>query len=147
MTGARTVLAVDELMAAAIAPMLPGEVVRLSVLGARRTPKAVADMLRPALGESPCVLAIGSWAWNAIPALQRLRVLWERPVVLVTPNLTTTRRRQASALNVFSIVPASDADLAQVVAVEVRLAAYWLAGRGRRRPFPVVVLNPKSGAR
>lgn len=141
----RTVLATDEMLASAIAKKLPGEKLTFDHAEMREKRGVIAKTTLEMLDCSPSVLVIGAEKWDAIKTLLLVAPTTKAPIVWIVPELNEERLRQAEELKIYSVVPVLGAKaVSSVVAVEVRLAAHWLAGRGRRLPFPAVVLNPRA---
>ena len=141
----RTVLAVDEMLAAAVRRKIPGaetlDHVAMRDLGAEALPK-----LRELALRGPSVLVTGGRQWDALPMLRRLRLPRTLPVVLLTPSATWARQAEAARLGVVAIVPCDDGtDTRLAVITEIELA--WLTSGtvispvlvSRERRAPVVV--------
>lgn len=121
----RTVLAVDEMLAAAVRRRLEGEAVVLHRQAMRDLGRhKVVTTLRELVTVRPSVLVIGGRAWDALPMLRRLRLPREVPVVLLTPSATWERQAEACRLGVVSIVPADEGtDTREAIAISATLAS------------------------
>lgn len=122
----RTVLALDEMLAAAVKKKLGREVetevldrVAMRGLGRRR----VVPHLRELVTTKPSVLVIGGRGWDALPMLARLRLPQEVPVVLLTPEATWETKAEANRLGVVTVIPLDDGDdTGEIVASEIHVA-------------------------
>lgn len=137
----RTVLAVDEMLAAAVRRRLGEEgidAVALDHMEMRDLGEQVVSVLRELVMQEPSVLVIGGRAWDALPLLRLLRLPREVPVVLLTPEATWERQAEACRLGAVSIVPANEGtDTREVITLAVCLAtasslAPVLVARDRR---------------
>lgn len=130
----RTVLAVDELLARAVGAKLPG-VVEICTRARMRDDgdEVVADLVMMV----PSVLVIGAKKWDPLDLLEAWLLPPEIPVVLVVPHMSEDIERRASALELFSVVPADRSVRATAcLACECRLAWAWLQGRHARPLVP-----------
>lgn len=146
MVDMRTVMVTDEMLAHATAQKLPG---RCHVIGRQALRELGADAavtVREMVLASPCVLAIGARPWDAMPLLQEMRLPYKVPVVLLTPEATRERTRDATYLDVFSIVPldGSVSGLSSALSVECCLAWEWRRGRFQRGVIPPVLVRRRE---
>ena len=132
-TGMRTILALDEMLGREVAKQLPGV---SEVCGRIRMRDDGDDVVRELVLHSPSVLAIGAKGWNPLDLLERWRLPYEVPVVLVVPSLSWDDEVRATRLDVFSVVPAdrSVPRMATCLACECRLAWAWTQRRFGRPP-------------
>ena len=135
------------MLAAAIEKRLPGEKMVFAHADMREKKGQIVKTILQMLDFSPVVLVIGSEKWDAIHTLRHVAPATKAPIVWIVPALNEERLKQAEDWNVYAVVPAEGAKaVSSVVAVEVRLAAHWLAGRGSRSTLPFVVLNPRAAS-
>lgn len=133
----RTVLAVDEMLAAAVRRKIPSAET-LDHAAMRDLGDAALPRLRELALRAPGVLVTGGRAWDALPMLRRLRLPRTLPVVLLTPSATWARQAEAARLGVVAIVPCDDGtDTRTAIEREIQIA--WSLLR-HPSPRPQVVL-------
>lgn len=134
----RTVLAVDELLAMAVRSKMrrPAE-----IYGRERMRDEGDRIVRKAVDEGPCVLAIGGLHWNPLSWLEEWRLPSSVAVVLLLPRISDPIARRAASLRVFSVVPTRMSGIVSCVADECLLAADSLRGFPALRP--VLVVSPQ----
>ena len=139
----RTVLAVDEMLAHAVSPKLPGEVEVLGHMAMRDLGRAesVATLRRLVLA-SPSVLAIGGQRWtDALDYIRAMRLPYRVPVVLLAPPESKWELiAPANALGVFSMVPLviGASGTAATISAACQAAGRWTRRRGRPRVLQLV---------
>ena len=140
----RTVLAIDEMLAHAVAAQLPGEIEVFGHMEMRDRGHAVGAELRERVLRSPSVLVIGARAWDPCDMLKKMRLPYEVPVVVVVPSITPERERMSFELDAWAMLPAdgSVTGLSGAVADEAVLGWLWTRKR-RPRPLAPVLLDPQ----
>ena len=142
----RTVLAMDEIMAKAVTKRLTGEI---EVCTRPRMRDEGDDIVRELVLRSPCVLAIGATEWNPLDLLERWRLPYEIPVVLVLPVIDWENTVRATRVDAFSVLSVADLKrkLPTSIAAECQIAEAWRQGRLSRPGAPVVVQRTSRASR
>lgn len=133
-----TILALDELLAHAVGPKLPGMV---EVCGRMRMREEGDDIVKSLALQPGSVLAIGAASWNPLPLLAEWKLPARVPVVVLVPEVTEEVARMAAECRVFSVIPAdgSLSGMSKCVVNECVLANASLR-RGRKEISPVLVV-------
>lgn len=133
----RTVLAVDEILGRAIADRISGEKIYCT---RERMREEGDDVARRLVLEKPSVLIIGGTKWNPLRLLERWRLPYETPVVLLLRTINFGARERAKAIRVFSVIPADyrAARVPTCAASEALLAHAWMEGIRPRATMRVV---------
>lgn len=136
----RTILALDEMLIRAVRPKLPGTVEPFS---RQRMRKEGVDAVRDAALASASAVVIGGRKWTAaelLPVLERWKLPYEVPVVMVVPEISDAEWLRAVRLDVFAVVEdVAVKNVASCLSVEARLASRWLSRRGRLLRHPVLL--------
>lgn len=136
----RTVLALDDLLAQAVVAQLPGvtEVFRHTTMRDEG-----ADIVREAVEAWPCALVLGGQEWDPHPLalLERWRLPYAVPVVLVAPSMNHIDTARAARLDVFSVLDMEKVKrgLPTSIVSECLLAHAWRNGIVQRPKGPVLV--------
>jgi hypothetical protein len=136
----RVILAVDEMLAAAVKSKIPGvEVEVVDFAAMKGMGEDVDAKVRELVMSSPCVLAIGGRKWNPLKMLKAMKLPYRVPVVVLAPEgRTWTLLGTAEAMRVYSVV-SSDREvggsgIATSLAGECLAAWEWV--HRRRKPGP-----------
>ena len=137
----RTVLAIDDLLAKAMMEQLPGRADRCSHLAMSEEGDDVALKL---VERSTCTLVIGGEAWTRSPLdlLERWRLPYKIPVVLLLYKATPEEVARATRLCVFSLVDMHKIrrGLPTSLVAECVIAHAWTRGHVQRALAPVLLL-------
>ncbi len=142
----RTVLAVDDLMARAVAKKLTGEI---ETCGRVRMRLEGDNVVRDLVLRSPCVLVIGAKEWDPLDLLEQWRLPYEVPVVLVLPKIDWESTIRATRVDAFSVLSIADLKrkLPTSIVAECQIAEAWRQGRLSRPDAPVVVQRTSRASR
>ena len=134
----RFVLALDDLLAKAVSKKLEG---RVEIFRHPQMREHGDDIVRDAVMREPSVLVIGGATWNPLYLLERWRMPYEVPVVVVLPDLEWDRADRAAKINAFSVLSMKELKrkLPTSIVAECDIATAWLDGRLSRPSLPVVV--------
>lgn len=137
----RTVLAIDEMLARAVAKILPGN---LEYCCRDRMRSQGDDIVRELVLAEPCVLVIGGSRWNPLGLLERWGLPATTPVVLLLPRLTRAMKDRTVALGAHSVLSAGRSrKLPTLVSSECLVAHGW-AAQPVREPLLRVVARLAS---
>ena len=135
----RTVLATDEMLIRAVQRKLDGEIVAFN---RQRMREEGMEAVRRAAVTATAVL-IGGRRWAAtelLPVLERWRLPYDVPVVMVVPEISDGEWLRAIRLDVFAVVEdVAVKDVASCLSVEARLASKWASRRDHLRRRPVLL--------
>lgn len=136
----RTVLAIDEMLAHAVAKLLPPG--KTEVFGRLRMHDEGPDCVKNAVLRVPCVLAIGGAMWNPLDLLERWKL--SVPTVALVPEADPDTLRAADRIGVLVVMPMAGREST----TEDLIASLRFARASRsQRLDPVVVVRPYSQSR
>jgi hypothetical protein len=139
MVKVRTVLALDDLLARAVMAQLPGAHDHVSRSQMRDDGD---DVVRDLVSDGPCALVIGADDWNPLDLLERWRLPYAVPIVMVTKTVDHLTMTRAARLRVFSLFAMDSVKrgLPTSIVAECLIAHAWRRGFVKRELAPVLVL-------